>query len=82
MNSRKSKYVGQTYEGRWVITSANYKETTNHTYYTLTNMYNDMEVIISDTVLARIRDGSTTISKVLHHRIKKCKNRCPFAPPC
>lgn len=82
MNSRKSKYLGQIYEGRWVVISAKYKEATNHTYYTLANMYNDMEVTISDTVFAHIREGNTTISRVLHHRIKKDKTRRPFSPPC
>ena len=67
------RHIGEIYEGRWKVVSGVYKKSTDHTYYTLENTMNGMQIQLSDSVLRRIILGQTSVSAVMHYRIEKDK---------
>lgn len=68
----KSDYMGKVYDGRWeVVGFAHYSPTCRAGKYTLRNIYNQNEITVKDFTLRRIDREETTVSRVIHHKIKK-----------
>ena len=62
-----SKYVGKILEGRWEVK----EKERNAEYYILENIFNQNQVRICKTVLLKIINGKTTVSRVISFRISK-----------
>ena len=70
---KESKFIGNIYEGRWkVVEYANPK-------YILENIYNGNKLEIYKTSFIKLKDGKTTVSKILCYRANKSKRNDPRA---
>ena len=77
--ARKMEHIGEIYEGRWKVVSGRWVKDQQHTYYTIENTMNGMQIEIADEILRRISLGQTSVSAVMHHRIEKDKVRKAWA---
>lgn len=70
---RKSKYLGNIYDGRWKVIKITYTDP-KHQYYVLENVYNMTQITISAGAMKNISEGKTTIYNSIwthNHRGKK-----------
>lgn len=65
------KYYEKIYDSLWKVISFNRKKSS----YILENIYNQTKLEISFKTLRKVDEGKTTISKVMHHNIKKGVDR-------
>lgn len=70
----KRKYIGKIYEGRWeVIRFERYGSNSKAVRFILRNIYNGSEVSFKDSTLRKVDSGKTTISYLIHDRLKNHK---------
>lgn len=71
----KSKYIGKVYGVWWeVVECTTYKKNSRfYTKYTLANKANGQRLTVQFNTLRKIELGETTISKVMHTKIRQKK---------
>lgn len=69
--NNKTKYAGLILDGRWEITKTAPKLNKNdrRVRYVLKNIYNNRTMIIDNHQLKRIRNGESSVSKIIARRI-------------
>lgn len=65
----KTKYLNRVYDGLWRCIGTLKKGTNNN--YMLQNIYNNKILLVCSKTMAKIDKGESTVSKTLHHLIKK-----------
>ena len=70
---KKSKYVGNVYDGRWRVTeiSYHYAPRSKRCMYTLTNIFNGSYIVLNDRDMARVHSGHYGVSRIIRKRIFK-----------
>lgn len=71
----KSKYIGKVYGVWWEVVecTTNKKSYRFNPTYTLANKANGQRLVVQYNTLRKIELGKTTISKVIHTKIKQKK---------
>lgn len=70
------KYIGQVYDGMWKVIDREIANPKSRTYYfLLENIYNHTQIKIHSTILRKVDRGETTISKIIHIRAIRDKQK-------
>ena len=66
--------IGSIVDGCWEVVEKIKLDDSSHYKLKLKNIYNDRTIIVRNNVFYRIKNGETTVAKIIHYRIERGKN--------
>lgn len=64
---RKSKYVGKTYDGRWLIISTFRKG--NRTFYNARNIFNNNMQVVDDVQMSKLENEEINFGHIIRKQL-------------